>query len=361
MRARIDVNLVLTTGFTLVIGMCGVALATLAHVPLPWMLGPLFATAAVNLSGLHPFGLRIGMPRITNRIFIPVIAISISSGVTPSFLISLLSWWPSLVAMIPFVVVLQMANYMTFRLIARYDRATAFFSASPGGVAESVLLGEGNGGNPGKIVLQHSSRVTLAIIVLPFLLTAILHSSYDRSGALATGGGAPFSLWQAALLTAAAALGAAVALRFRLPASPMIGPLVLGSILFGTGITTMTVPPSLLHLAQLAIGTMLGCRFREENRRDLLGSMPSAVAAFAVSAAIAATCALAISATGIAPASLLFLSFAPGGLSEMSLVAISLGADPVFVAAHHLARIIATVFLSPWIFSLMDRKKSREP
>ena len=40
----------------------------------------------------------------------------------------------------------------------------------------------------------------------------------------------------------------------------------------------------------------------------------------------------------------LFVSLAPGGVIEMGLIALSLNANPVFVAAHHVFRISVSVF-----------------
>ena len=54
----------------------------------------------------------------------------------------------------------------------------------------------------------------------------------------------------------------------------------------------------------------------------------------------------------------LFVSFAAGGLAEMSLIALSLNFNPVVVALHHLARIFLTIwignFLSRRVFKLVD-------
>lgn len=44
--------------------------------------------------------------------------------------------------------------------------------------------------------------------------------------------------------------------------------------------------------------------------------------------------------------SALFISFAPGGVAEMGLVALSLNLSPVIVSVHHLLRIMATVFIA---------------
>ena len=39
----------------------------------------------------------------------------------------------------------------------------------------------------------------------------------------------------------------------------------------------------------------------------------------------------------------MLISFAPGGVTEMALVALSLQANPAFVTLHHILRILITV------------------
>ena len=43
------------------------------------------------------------------------------------------------------------------------------------------------------------------------------------------------------------------------------------------------------------------------------------------------------------------LALVPGGLPEMSLIAISLDADPAFVSLHHLSRVVIIVLAAPLI------------
>ena len=43
------------------------------------------------------------------------------------------------------------------------------------------------------------------------------------------------------------------------------------------------------------------------------------------------------------PVAALFLAFAPGGLAEMSLVALSLNMSVIYVTAHHVLRIVLAV------------------
>ena len=55
------------------------------------------------------------------------------------------------------------------------------------------------------------------------------------------------------------------------------------------------------------------------------------------------------------PVPALILAFAPGGLAEMSLIALALAMDAAFVATHHIVRIFLVVVLAPTAFRRMRR------
>ena len=54
----------------------------------------------------------------------------------------------------------------------------------------------------------------------------------------------------------------------------------------------------------------------------------------------------------------LILAFAPGGLAEVSLIAISLGVETAFVATHHVARIAMIVIGVPIVFRAKRRLRA---
>ena len=56
------------------------------------------------------------------------------------------------------------------------------------------------------------------------------------------------------------------------------------------------------------------------------------------------------------PLPLLVLAFVPGGLAEMSLVALALTDDPAFVATNHIVRIGLVVVFASWLFRLYRRR-----
>jgi hypothetical protein len=63
---------------------------------------------------------------------------------------------------------------------------------------------------------------------------------------------------------------------------------------------------------------------------------------------------------GINPMALL-LALAPGGVTEMSLMALALDQDIAFVTTHHIVRIALIVMIGPVVFAALEkwRRKKR--
>ena len=110
---------------------------------------------------------------------------------------------------------------------------------------------------------------------------------------------------------------------------------------------TEAVPPGwMVTVTQLVVGTSLGARFAGLPR----GTFPLALRLAALNAAAALALAL-VFAVALAPLvgeppAAVFLAFAPGGLAEMSLVALSLQMSVVYVTAHHVVRIVLSVLIA---------------
>ena len=52
-----------------------------------------------------------------------------------------------------------------------------------------------------------------------------------------------------------------------------------------------------------------------------------------------------------------FLAFSPGGLPEMSLLALAMGADVAYVATIHILRVTAVISIAPIIFRFASRSR----
>ena len=54
----------------------------------------------------------------------------------------------------------------------------------------------------------------------------------------------------------------------------------------------------------------------------------------------------------------LLLSYCPGGIYEVAVIAIAFNLDPNFVAFHHIIRLLMILFTVPVILRLIDKKRT---
>ena len=142
----------------------------------------------------------------------------------------------------------------------------------------------------------------------------------------------------------------------RLPALVMFGPIALSAAAHLGGLTE-TVPPNwVVQTAQLVIGTSLGARFGALPRARLRLALGLAALVTAISLALALGAAMVLHAFVGEPVPAVFLAFAPGGIAEMSLVALSLQVSVVFVSLHHVARIVLSVSVARAMSGLVLRR-----
>lgn len=336
---------------TLAVAFVGAELARFAGLPLPWMLGSLLSTTVWQLSGLPMVGGGLALSGKCRMYVVPVLGVAIASHVDINTLVGMQRWWPSLLAVAVSVVIVQFIVYTLFMKIGGYDRSTAFFAANPGGMVESLLMGTEYGGNGARIAIHHSVRVASSVIAIPLVL-GIVGFEYMHSGAvLVYAGFTVDDLPEVALLVAAAVVGVIVARRLRLPAGILVGPCALSTVFYVSGLTDLQVPPPLISVAQLVIGATVGASFSSSDRSLLISSAWLSLVALVCSVLFALFAAFLLHLAGRGSLPILFLAFAPGGMTEMSAVATALGLDPVFVATHHILRIAVSATVIPLVFS----------
>ena len=125
----------------------------------------------------------------------------------------------------------------------------------------------------------------------------------------------------------------------------MTGPMALAAILSLTGWLSVELPQWLVNLAQMVLGTALGMRFTGLSRGLLLRGAGLALLAVGAMLAIGVALAAGLHALTGEAVDVLVISLAPGGVTEMALVALSLQANPAFVTLHHIYRIVLTVLV----------------
>jgi membrane AbrB-like protein len=326
-----------TIAGTIAIAVLGGVVFELLGMPLPWMLGAMLATTLASLGGLAlhvPLGWRT--PTIA------VLGVLLGSGFNPELLTAVGSWLGTILALPLYVLVLSGISLLYLRRIGRLDPLSAYFSATPGGLGEMVLLGDRAGADMRTISLVHATRILLVVFTIPFAFQALGYGA----GAMQADAVQP-GVVDLAVMAVAGVLGLWLGLRLKLPAGAMLGPMIASAAVHLLGLSHGAPPFALVAAAQLIIGATVGCRFTGYPLHRVLMMTATSFGLTILMLVLTGGFALVLAPLTGLPVPVLFLALAPGGIAEMSLVALALTDDPAFVATVHILRIGLVVLIAP--------------
>lgn len=341
----------------LAIGAVGGAAFLYLRMPLAWMLGSMFLVGVCALGGLEKKVRLTVNPRL-RAIMITIIGVMLGSAFKPEMVDRAKEWLGLVILMMIYIPVATALCYVIFRKMAKLDPVTSYFSAAPGGLQEMTLVGEHYGGDGRSIIMTHALRVFLVVMTVPVYFRFVEKLNVPP---MAIGR----HMWEllpmeAALLAACAVVGWFAAKAIRMPASQLVGPMVVSAVVHLAGWSAASPPPELVAAAQVVMGAALGCRF--------VGTPLKEVGRVAGWAVIATAAMLLVSLgftlgtadlVGIDRAGLM-LVLSPGGMAEMSLVALGLGVEVAVVASMHIFRIAVVVLAVPFAFRLMGLKPRKK-
>ncbi|MGH1459608.1 MAG: AbrB family transcriptional regulator [Paracoccaceae bacterium] len=348
-------SLIRLTAGLVALGAFGGFAAQWAGLPLPFMLGSMLAVAllATFKGAWLPEGFKF--PENFRAGFIALIGLMIGAQVTMELFAQIPAMAVSFAAITVFVVLAHVSNYYIFHRLGRYDRATAFFCGSPGGLIEAITLGEEAGADIRALILQQFLRIIMVVTLLPIGLSIYHGAPVGSSGGATMARGAT-DLPHLIPLIAIAIAGVVLGRRLHLPAGQLTGPLILGAALSLSGIYAVDLPQWLVNLAQIVVGASLGTRFAGISHKMLVKGLGLSLVSVGAMLGLGALMALAIIPLTGENFEVLLISFAPGGVTEMALVALSLSANPAYVTIHHLYRITLTVISLSWAAKKMFPK-----
>ena len=329
---------------TLTLALAAALACSWMHAPLPWMIGPLVATAAVSMRGARTqswnplrnlaqwtIGTALGL------YFTPQV-----SGLLASL------WWVIALAVVwalglGWAFGLWMYRSEAARLAGseHHKRATCYFAGSIGGASEMTLLSEREGARTDLVAASHSLRLLAVTILIPFAFTfSGLH------GIDLTPPGPRIVHWGGlALLFLATGMGAGIAERTGRPNPWFLGALLVSMALSTAGVELSALPQWMTNAAQLLIGVSLGVRFEAKfvhtAPRWLLSVLLGTLGMIVLSAVFAALLALW---TGVHPATMI-LGTSPGGITEMAITAKVLQLGVPMVTALQVCRLVTVLIL----------------
>ncbi len=332
------------------IGVLSGLLANRLGVPLPWMLGPMIGNTIAAMTRAP-----VAAPMTLRPLVIPIIGVMLGSSLNPEVLRTALDWWPSMLLLVPFLLTAGSVSYVFYRRIGGFDPVTAFFSAMPGGLNDMVILGAAAGGDERRIALAHAVRILVVIVFVVLFFGLVLGVASDRQSRPwvgVDGLGLADVLW----LVGAGLAGIPLGRMLRLPAAPMLGPMLLSGAAHVAGVVEVPPPTILIVIAQIVLGTVIGCRFAGTGLRDIGRDMLLGAGSSTLMLLVAVAFAEALARLNGIDARQAFLAYSPGGLTEMSLLALAMGQDIAYVSISHVARISVVIFGAPLVFRLLRRK-----
>ncbi|WP_029770810.1 AbrB family transcriptional regulator [Pseudogulbenkiania sp. MAI-1] len=332
---------------TLLLALLAAGLLAALRVPLPWLVGPLLATASGRLGGVALQGPRWG--RAAGQ---AVIGTALGLYFTPLVMRPLLGLLPYLLLAGLFAFVLAVLGGALLQRLSGLDRGSAFFACMPGGASEMANLAEHHGVRVDRVAAAHSLRMLLVVIVIPALYTL----SGVHGGDLYHAAGRALHYPGLALLCVLGLAAGWVWSRLGQPNPWMLGPLVVTALLTANGIELSALPPWASPTAQLLIGCSLGSRFSPE----FLRVAPRFLTAVAVTSGVLLLVAAAFGwglawLSGLNPATAM-LGTTPGGIAEMCLTANALQLGVPVVTAFHVGRVLCVLLLTDPIYRRLSRR-----
>lgn len=330
----------------------GVAGFKLLDLPLPWLLGPIFACLGAALAGVP-----MRDTKWVSDTMRTILGVAVGATFTTTLLISMTGMWPTLL-MIPVMTgCIGVVGLFYFQRFWGLDFATSYYSSMPGGLQDMLVFGEEAGGNVRTLSLIHATRVMIIVVSLPFFLTWVWDADLSNPpGAHASS----IAAEQLLLMVFCGLVGWYLAKRVRMFGATILGPLLLAAAMSLQGVLLHRPPAEAIWAAQFFIGMGVGCKYAgvtmAEVRRDVTAGIGFCVILLVMTVIFAE----AIHLADLAPTMETILAFAPGGQAELTVLALIVGADMAFVISHHVLRIFVVILGAPLFARLFEKMNNAE-
>ena len=323
-------------------------IAEFFNIPLAWFLGPMLVTSLASLMGL-----KIKMPRLILSSILILLGLYIGNYIDKSLFAQMHQWaWTSLIMLIYIILsVLIVSKYL--QKFSKYEQKTSIFSAAPGALGPLMILAEDEKTDLSQVATSHLIRLIIIITVFPF----IVNSFYDFEGVESAQKIIDNqNLSHLLILIITSVILIYFFDRLKLPAALLSGTLVASGLLQITDIAAYEISADIIDFCLLILGASVGCRFADktfgEIGRNALHSFVATFLLVLLGLIAAFTASLIIDKNFFT----LLLSYCPGGIYEVAVIAIFFDLDPEFVSFHHIIRLLMILFIVPIILKLISKK-----
>jgi membrane AbrB-like protein len=319
------------------------------NIPLAWMLGPMIVTSIVALAGI-----KIVMPKIALNSILIILGLHIGNYIDQNLFNQMINWiWTSVIMLIYIIIcILIVSKYL--QKFSGYGEKASIFSAAPGALGPLMILAENEKTDLSQVATSHLIRLIIIITVIPFIIVnntgseTLLFNEFDYMSQ---------NHFNLILLIIVSLFFIFVFEKIKIPAALMSGTLFASGLLQMTDVASYKLPDASIDFCLLILGASVGCRFAEKTVKEIANnSLHSLVATtiLVLLGLVAAYVATFFVDTNILT---LILSFSPGGIYEVAVIAIAFDLDPDFVAFHHIIRLLFILFTVPIILRILSKFK----
>jgi len=323
-------------------------IAEFFNIPLAWFLGPMLFTSLASLMGI-----KIKVPKLILSSILILLGLYIGNYIDKSLFAQMHQWaWTSLIMLIYIILsVLIVSKYL--QKYSKYDKKTSIFSAAPGALGPLMILAEDEKSDLSQVATSHLIRLIIIISVFPFIVNSFynIESTKITEDILENK-----NFIHLIILIIFSIILIYLFDKFKIPAALLSGTLFASGFLQITEIATYQFSPNIIDYCLLILGASVGCRFANKTFSEIgRNALHSFVATFllVLLGLIAALVAGLIIDKNFFT---LLLSYCPGGIYEVAVIAIFFDLDPEFVSFHHIIRLLMILFIVPVMMKIVVKK-----
>ena len=332
----------------IIISIPSAIVAEFFNIPLAWFLGPMLITSLASLMGL-----KIKMPKLVLSSILILLGLYIGNYIDKSLFSQIHQWaWTSLIMLIYIIIsVLIVSKYL--QIFSKYGKKTSIFSAAPGALGPLMILAEDEKTDLSQVATSHLIRLIIIITVFPL----IVNSFYNVEAVKVTKELiVDQKITDLLILILSSIILIILFDKFRIPAALLSGTLFASGFLQISDIASYQLPANIIDYCLLILGSSVGCRFADKTFKEIAhNALHSFVATFLL-VVLGILAALAAGLIIDKNFFTLLLSYCPGGIYEVAVIAIFFDLDPEFVSFHHIIRLLMILFTVPVILKIIGKK-----
>ena len=318
------------------------------NIPLAWMLGPMLAVSIAALSGI-----KIKMPKLALSSILIVLGLHIGNYIDQNLINQMTEWvWTSIIMFVYILIsILIVSKYL--QKFSGYNVKTSIFSAAPGALGPLMILAEHEKSDLSQVATSHLIRLIIIITVIPFF---VVNYSTNEALTIEKFDYLDQNHFHLLILLIGSILLIFLFDKIGVPAALLSGTLVASGILQITEVASYKLPDESINFCLLILGASVGCRFADKSLKEVASNSFHSLVATIILVTLGLLAA--IIATYFVDTNFLtlLLSFSPGGIYEVAVIAIAFDLDPNFVAFHHIVRLLMILFTIPIILKIIGKK-----